>query len=501
MSSVNDRIASAFSVVLALLALSLSERAFAANGLERPPTDALRALIVTGQGDHDWRKTTPFLRQVLGDSGRFDVRVCEAPTALTARLLADFDVLINDFGTPASGSDAEKAILGFIESGKGVVVTQGALRSWPPPGIVGAKERDHPADGRDSTGATDALWPASRSGTGATGARFVDVQITRPEHPIVHGFKTPFRIADAVGLGMSIHPGAEVIATASDIATSPERAGEPVLIASSHGNGRIFVCALGHDLAAMHEPEFIAAFARGAEWAATGRVTLPADLRLALARPRPGAVRGLVITGGHDHETSFYSIFDGYHDLAGMPVASSSTAFENDLRARYDVVIMYDFSRDLNERGKKNLRAFVESGKGIVVLHHALLDYQNWPWWYEDVVGGRYRLKSEGGAPSSTVKDSQQLFVTPEGTHPITANVGQFHIIDETYKRMWISPKVRPLLSTDNPNSDKFVAWVGPCASSRVVAIQLGHGPTAFGHPDYRKLVHNAILWTAGRLK
>jgi type 1 glutamine amidotransferase len=32
-----------------------------------------------------------------------------------------------------------------------------------------------------------------------------------------------------------------------------------------------------------------------------------------------------------------------------------------------------------------------------------------------------------------------------------------------------------------------------------VVAIQLGHGPTIFAHPSYRALVHNAILWSAGR--
>jgi type 1 glutamine amidotransferase len=57
------------------------------------------------------------------------------------------------------------------------------------------------------------------------------------------------------------------------------------------------------------------------------------------------------------------------------------------------------------------------------------------------------------------------------------------------------------LLTTDNPNSDRLLAWIGPCATSRVVAIQLGHGPTVFSDPAYRTLVHNAILWSAGRLK
>ena len=107
-------------------------------------------------------------------------------------------------------------------------------------------------------------------------------------------------------------------------------------------------------------------------------------------------MKALLITGGHDHETSFYTLFEGYQDLARVQVANSGLAFQNDLRGKYDVVIMYDFSRDLDEKGKKNLRDFVESGKGVVVLHHALLNYQKWDWWYQDTVGGSYRLQKEG---------------------------------------------------------------------------------------------------------
>jgi type 1 glutamine amidotransferase len=219
------------------------------------------------------------------------------------------------------------------------------------------------------------------------------------------------------------------------------------------------------------------------------------------SQPRAESVRALLITGGHDHETSFYTLFDGHEDLGRIPVTSSATAFQNDLRDKYDVLIMYDFSRDLSETGKKNLRDFVESGKGVVVLHHALLNYQTWSWWYGDVVGGSYRLRREGDIPSSTVKNDQKIFVAPEGEHPITRGLEPFHVMDETYKHMLFSPKIRPLLVTDNPNGDRFLAWIGPCATSRVVAIQLGHGPTIFSHPSYRTLVHNAILWSAGRLK
>ena len=164
------------------------------------------------------------------------------------------------------------------------------------------------------------------------------------------------------------------------------------------------------------------------------------------------------------------------------------------------MLILYDFSRDLDETGKKNLREFVEGAKGIVVLHHALLDYQGWSWWYQEVVGGSYRLAPDGRHLASTVKLEQPMSITPQ-KHPITAGIGPFQLTDETYKRMWISPEVTPLLITDNPNSDSTIAWVSPYAKSRVVYIQLGHGHGSWDHPSFRTIVHNAILWSADRLK
>ena len=143
---------------------------------------------------------------------------------------------------------------------------------------------------------------------------------------------------------------------------------------------------------------------------------------------------------------------------------------------------MYDFSRDLDDVGKKNLRDFVESGGGVVVFHHALLDYQNWDWWTDQAVGGSYRLSREGDSPSSSVKNNQQISVTPAESHPVTAGIGPFHIEDETYKNMRFSPKVRPLLTTDHPTSDTSLAWLGPddrLSSRRNPARPRPHGVQA----------------------
>jgi type 1 glutamine amidotransferase len=475
---------------------SASGRGIAGDDPGRSAGAAVRVLIITGKGEHDWRATVPFMRRILADTGRFDVRVCEAPDGLTARTLAAFDVLVDDCGASASDGETEKAIGSFVQSGKGLVVTQGALRACK---NKNANARDNAATPSGfAFGPVPDCWPAFPGGQPPSSVHFLEFKIAQPGHPVVQGCRDGLKFADAVYRQLAVRVGSTVIASAQGGAEGGESSTEPVLIASDEGKGRVFCTALGHDLAAMQENPFITTFARGTEWAATGKVTLPADL--GPPHPSASAVNGLLITGGHDHETAFYTLFEGYKDLAWLPVATSATAFQSDLRSKYDVVIMYDFSRDLDEKGKKNLREFVESGKGIVVLHHALLNYQQWPWWFEDVVGGRYRLKSEAGAPSSTVKDGQDIFVSIAGEHPITAGIGPFHIVDETYKRMGFSPRVKPLLTTDNPNSDRVLAWIGPCASSRVVAIQLGHGHTAFGHPTYRELVHRAILWSAGRI-
>ncbi len=480
---------------LCLFAAGLCGRASADGLSAEPAAKTLRVLILSGPGELDWRATTTILRQVLTDTGRFDVRVCETPAGLSSRTLQDFDVLVDVSGGSASRNDPEGEIARFVESGKGLVVAHGAVSATTATHKLGDKKE--PA-GEDPGKTVQECWPAVSPGGPHPPVHFLEARIVRPDHAITQGMPIQFRIADALPGGLAIHPGAEVIASARD-EVNPDASSndQPILLALRHGNGRVFCTAIGHDLAAMREPAFIATFARGTEWAATGMVTLPADL--GLPRPAAGAVRGLVITGGHEHETSFYSLFDGYKDLAGMPVAASSEAFKKDLRGKYDVLIMYDFSRDLDATGKQNLRDFVESGKGVVILHHALLNYQEWPWWYKEVVGGSYRLKTEGDVRSSTVKDNQQFFVTPQREHPITAGIDPFHIVDEAYKRMWFSPGVRPLLVTDNPNSDRVLAWIGPSAAFRVVSIQLGHGPSAFNHPSYRALVHNAILWSAAR--
>jgi type 1 glutamine amidotransferase len=439
--------------------------------------DQSRVLILAGDGNPRWRETTPEFRRILDATGRFDTHVCECPSGLSQALLKDVRLVIDDGAGVERGSDAGKALAEFVASGNGLVITQGGLLS---------------------SRAASEIWPAALKNRDVPPVGFLELNTSKPQHPILMGLASSTRIADAMPTVVSQGDDARVIAAVRRSNSSAGRSESvPAIVVGRHGKGRTACFIIGHDASAVHEPAYIVSFARACEWAATGNVTLPSDFDPDRRNDR--AVKTLLVTGGHDHETEFYSLFAGNKDLDWTPVDTSANAFQKDIRNKYDVLILYDFTRDMDETHKKNLRDYVESGKGVVVLHHALLNFQTWKWWSEDVVGGRYRLQREGEHPSSSVKNDQQIFVTPAIDHPVLAGIRPFHIVDEAYKSLFMSERIKPLLTTDNATSDVNLAWIGPCTSSRVVAIQLGHGHSAFGHPSYRKLVHNAVLWAAGR--
>ena len=254
-----------------------------------------------------------------------------------------------------------------------------------------------------------------------------------------------------------------------------------------YGKGRVFHTTLGHDAAAMAQPGFRQTLARGAEWAARGEIAPET------AATKAAPVRAMLVVGGHDHDPSFYSIFEDHPGIQ-VNVNPHPKAFEGEMRERYDVLVMYDLLGGLSEKKRANLRNFAEAGKGIVVLHHALASNGDWPWWYQEVVGGRYLLDK------STYKHDVELTVAPFASHPVLRGIPPMRLVDETYQGMWFSPDNTVLLKTGEPTSDGPVAWISRYAKSRVIAIQLGHDRQAHNYPPFRQLIHNAILWAGGKL-
>jgi type 1 glutamine amidotransferase len=237
----------------------------------------IQTLIITGQNQHDWRATTPVLRQMLEDTGRFEVRVTEEFRGAGPETLAPYDLVIlhyMDRRQPALKWDerAQTALLEYSKSGKGLLIYHFALASFD-----GWTEFEKMSAGN---------W---RPNYGHHSARHdFTVDIKDPDHPVTRGLKKSFpQPNDELYANLKWQPEGSyhVLATAyDDHALYHGKARQPIpgaglnhpmLWTTQYGKGRVFVTALGHDVPAIKTPAFMVTFTRGAEWAATGNVTLP----------------------------------------------------------------------------------------------------------------------------------------------------------------------------------------------------------------------------------
>lgn len=267
---------------------------------------AIRVLILTGQNNHDWRATTPLLREMLLKTGRFDVRINEQPAGMTSQTLAPFDVVVLNYNGPRWGHQSETALADFVRSGKGLVGVHGA--NWAFSGLVVLGENSVP------TGIIEPPWPEYKTMIGGVWSDQVPASGHAPRHhftvrivdsasPITAGLPSTFEADDELYHNIHMAPKVHVLATAYDdptnqpkpattpkLASSPQRNSakmpnldmsptgkdEPMLWTVRYGEGRTFYTALGHDVQAMSLPGFSTTFIRGVEWAATGAVKQPA---------------------------------------------------------------------------------------------------------------------------------------------------------------------------------------------------------------------------------
>ncbi|HET8550595.1 MAG TPA: ThuA domain-containing protein [Bryobacteraceae bacterium] len=464
----------------------------------------VRVLIITGESDlpyHDWRASTPYLRAVLERTGRFDVKVAEEPRALNTAALAGYDVLVLNYNGPRWGTEAEQAVEDFVRGGKGMIAFHGV--SYGP--FYGQDMKTRRAAGTpwhayaDMVGVT---WKLEN--IGHSDRHVFPVKWTNRNHPISRGLEPAFLANDELYHHMDHRPNVQVIASAfSDPKVRGTGKDEPVIWTVPFGTGRVLHMTLGHDLSAMVQPGFVAAFARGTEWAATGQVTLGAAIS-AHPDPKRDAVRVLVVTGGHGYPPAFYTLFEGYDDIRWSHAASQKDAFRAGMKDRFDVIVLHDMAETISDEQRANLQSFVDSGRGVVSIHHAIVDYTSWPWWHEQVVGGKYFTEATSGHEKSAFREGVDVVARPvKGMtkHPVLRGVGPIVVRDEVYRGMWRSPRITVLMETDHPESDPPVVYTGSHPKTRAVYIQLGHDAATFRHPGYRRLVHNAILWSAGRLE
>jgi type 1 glutamine amidotransferase len=258
-----------------LLLPALTGTVAAQNTLPLFKNGALRVLILSGRNNHDWRSTTPALRQALLETGKFDVRVNEEPAGMSAETLAAYDVVVLDYNGPRWGRMAEAAIASFLRAGKGLVVVHGA--SWAFNGLEVLGDR------HVKTGIMEPAWEEYARMVGgvwsmgppvtAHGKRHVfEIRFVDREHPISRGLPARLQANDELYHSMHMQPGAKILATAfDDPAFNGTGKEEPILWTVVYGKGHVFHTTLGHDTTAIGEPAFLIPFLRGTEWAAAGK--------------------------------------------------------------------------------------------------------------------------------------------------------------------------------------------------------------------------------------
>jgi uncharacterized protein len=227
----------------------------------------------------------------------------------------------------------------------------------------------------------------------------------------------------------------------------------------------------------------------------TGYVTLSRTKKISV----------LIITGGHDFEHGpFYAVFDAlpnvHYDTLVQPQANALIATSE--IDKYDVLVFYDMFDSILPSEQQAYVNLLKKGKAMIFLHHSLVSYQNWEEFIY-IVGGKYHTQPVV-VKGDTLKSNYEHDVTmpiriEDKKHPVTAGINDFDIVDETYGDTEILQTVKPLLSTSLTKSMRYLAWINHYGNSDVLYIQLGHGPTAYGNPNYRKLLQQAIEWSYGR--
>jgi type 1 glutamine amidotransferase len=236
----------------------------------------IKALLVTGVNNHNWKYTSRVHADTLEATGKFKVDITENPEAVLAdkAVLAGYKVVVldyNDFDHPKRWSEqAEKGFEAAVNDGMGVVAihsANNAFKGWAAyESMLGL------------------MW---REGTGHGAYHAFDISWVDPQHPITKGLQPFKQHPDELyhKLVNSQNVKFHLLAQAnSETAKGGTGKQEPMAFTLSFGKGRIFATPLGHvwenapeTKGSVLDPNLRILICRGAEWAATGAVTLGSE--------------------------------------------------------------------------------------------------------------------------------------------------------------------------------------------------------------------------------
>ena len=150
----------------------------------------------------------------------------------------------------------------------------------------------------------------------------------------------------------------------------------------------------------------------------------------------------------------------------------------------------------------KTIGKLMDKGVGLVCLHYAVeIPKDKGGKEFLDWIGGYY----ETGLSDNPHNDAR---LVPKEGHPITRGVKPFRANDEWYFRMRFrtdDSRVTPILTAEELRghdgktyTDQIVAWAAERADGgRGFGFTGAHNHKNWGNNDFRRIVLNAILWSA----
>lgn len=258
----------------------------------------IKVLIVTGQSNHNWRVSHVALKQILENSGLFLVDIAISP--VSGRIMSNFkpnfssyQLVVLDYCGDRWPIETEKSFMNFVDNGGGVVVyhaSNNAFREWKEYNqIIGIGGWG----GRDETDGPylylkEGQLVYDRISSGCAGSHGKQHEFIlccgNSNHPITKGLPTKWlHVRDE----FYDHMRAQGIVKDvlywgnSDSLMNGSGLDEIAIFTVDYGNARIFHTILGHvgnsldDNISMQCTGFQVTLLRGAEWAATGKVTQP----------------------------------------------------------------------------------------------------------------------------------------------------------------------------------------------------------------------------------
>jgi uncharacterized protein len=272
--------------VLFCLALTVPCQSWAQD----PP---LKALIVDGQNNHsNWPETTVMMKKYLEQTGLFSVDISRTAAEGTdenfAPEFSNYQVVVSNYNGAAWPESAKSAFESYVAEGGGFVVVHAADNAFPDwkeynrmiglGGWGGRNQTSGPMVYFDEESGKMVRDESDGSG-GSHGSQHPFLVVTRePDHPITRGLPKAWMHANDELYDRLRGPAEnmKVLATAwSSKETSGSGKHEPMLITIEYKKGRVFHVPMGHGNDSMECAGFITVLQRGAEWAATGEVTIP----------------------------------------------------------------------------------------------------------------------------------------------------------------------------------------------------------------------------------